>query len=116
MCLVENYTVNRKEKKMKRFYYEFNKNEYYALIAVSIDGNDSYTKAFKKAIEIYMKNVSGNSIEEVLQEGSPIETTMEYAFMKYMYAPNNQKRIVQSLIQEFESVENGVLLIDGSLI
>jgi hypothetical protein len=101
---------------MKQFYYEFNENEYYTLIAVSIDENDLYTRAFKKAIEIYIENVSGSNIDEVLEEGSPNERTKEYAFMKFMYAPNNQKSTVKELIQEFESVENGVLLIDGALI
>lgn len=101
---------------MKQFYYEFDENEYYALIAVAVDENDLITKPYKKATEIYVEEVAGESVEQVLEEAVPNDRTKEYAFMKFMYAPNLPEKTVKELINDFESTQNGVLLVDGSLI
>lgn len=99
-----------------QFYYEFDENEYYALIAVNVDENDLYTKPYKKATEIYVETVGGESVEQVLDEAHPNERTKEYAFKKFMYAPDLDNKSVTGAIKEFEEMKNGVLLIDGSLI
>lgn len=101
---------------MKQFYYEFNEHDYYGLIAVSVEESDLKINPYKKATEIYVEYISGESVEEVLEEGTPNERTKEYAFMKFMHAPNHQDDNVKVLIEQFESTTDGVLLIDGALI
>ncbi|PAD70865.1 hypothetical protein CHH83_01305 [Bacillus sp. 7586-K] len=97
-------------------YFEFSENEYYGLVAVYVDKNDLKTKPYKKATEIYVRNIGGESVEVVLEEASPIHVTKEYAFMKFMYAPNTLEVSTGDLIKEFENTKDGVLLVDGSLI
>ncbi|NHC19569.1 hypothetical protein G6554_14955 [Bacillus sp. MM2020_4] len=101
---------------MKQFYYEFNENEYYGLIAVSVEEDDLKTNPYKKATEFYVEYIGGETVEEVLDEAHPNLRTKEYAFMKFMYAPNHLDDNVKILIEQFEETTNGVLLIDGSLI
>jgi hypothetical protein len=100
----------------KQFYYEFNENEYYGLVAVTVDENDLKTKPYRKAAEIYVKNIGGESVEELLEEALPSETTVEYALTAYIRGNGNDDYTVKELIKEFEETKNGVLLVDGSLI
>lgn len=97
-------------------YFEFREHDYYALIAVEVDKDDLKTKPFKKATEIYIEVVAGESVEEVLDEADPILVTKEYAFMKYMNCPAFEDETVKTAKREFEETKNGLLLIDGSLI
>ena len=101
---------------MKHFYYEFDENEYYGLVAVSVEENDLYTTPYKKATDIYVKAIGGISVKDVLEEATPNDRTKEYSFMKFMYAPNHQQDSINKLIQQFEETTDGVLLVDGSLI
>lgn len=101
---------------MKQFYYEFDENEYYGLVAVSVEENDFKTTPYKKATKMYVEVIAGGSVNEVLDEAEPNERTKEYAFMKFMNAPNTMDETVRDLIQEFEDTTDGVLLVDGSLI
>jgi hypothetical protein len=101
---------------MKQFYYEFNENEYYGLVAVSVQDNDLKTVPYKKATEVYVKTIAGDNVEEILDEAEPNERTKEYTFMKFMKAPNHQNESVESLIRQFEETKDGALLIDSSLI
>ena len=101
---------------MKQFYYEFNENEYYGLVAVNVEENDLKTVPYKKATKMYVEVIAGDSVDEILDEAEPNLRTKEYAFMKFMNAPNTLNQTVRDLIQEFESTTDGVLLIDGSLL
>lgn len=101
---------------MNKFYYEFNENEYYGLITVSVDKDDLYTKPYKKAAEIYAQQIGGESAESVLSEAMPNERTKEFAFMKFAYAHDTLPYTVDKIIKGFEITENSTLLIDGSLI
>lgn len=62
-------------------YFEFNKHEYYALIAVDGDAD--------KAIEVYVENVGGDSVEQVKEEGFPSEITREQALEIFTNALNS---------------------------
>jgi len=99
-----------------QFYYEFKEQDYYALIAVNVEKYDLKTKPHKKATELYVGVVAGESVEEVLEEGDPIQVTKEYAFMKFIYAHEYESQTVKELIKQFEESENEVLLIDSALI
>lgn len=102
-----------------RYYFEFSDNEYYALVAVEVDEEEILhedVRPFKKATEFYVEIVAGDSVEQVLEEAHPYQRTKEYAFMKYTYALKNEKLTVSELVDEFEDMSNGVLLIDGSLV
>lgn len=101
---------------LNQFYYEFNENEYYGLVAVNVDKSELKTKPHVKATELYLEGIGGESVEEILDDAIPNQRTKEYAFMKFAYAPNTPNQTVEELIKEFESIENGVLLVDGSLI
>lgn len=94
---------------MNMKYFEFNKHEYYALIAVNGDVD--------QAIEIYVENVAGDSAEQVKEEAVPVELTREQALVTYLVSlarptidtPMNQ------LHADFCDCGDGVLLIDGAL-
>ena len=99
-----------------KYYYEFDRHEYYGLIVVSIEEFNRNTAPYKKAASIYIRDIGGESVEEVLREGYPTQLTPEKAFKKFMYAPNHQDETVKTLIKQFEGMTDSVLLIDGSLI
>ncbi|ABS23183.1 hypothetical protein [Bacillus cytotoxicus] len=90
-------------------YFEFNKHEYYALIAVNGDVD--------KAIEIYVENVAGDSAEQVKEEAVPVELTREQALSTYLVslARPTIDTPINKLHAEFCDCEDSVLLIDGSL-
>lgn len=100
---------------MKQHYFEFDDHEYYGLIAVNMEEEDR-NEPHEKAIEIYVSEIAGVCFYSVSEEGKPEQITKEQAFMKFMYAPNHEDNDVKTLIKQFEEMENGVLLIDGSLI
>jgi hypothetical protein len=101
----------------KQFYYEFDENEYYGLVVVTVDDeNDLYTKPYRKAAEIYVQTIGGESVDELLEEALPNLRSLEYALGKFIKAPNNEDCTAKDLIKEFEETKNGVLLVDGSLI
>lgn len=93
-------------------YYEFDKQEYYALIVVKGKFFDAYNKAFK----IYVEYVGGEDVYEVKREGSPTELTKDQALLRFIKAKNNENETVGNLIKQFEKAENFPLLIDGSLL
>jgi hypothetical protein len=97
-------------------YYEFSENEYYALVAVTTDENDLHAKPHKQAAEIYVAYVSGESVEEVLEEAEPNLRTKEYAFMKFIYGTTEGIYTVKEAIKDFEETKHGILLIDSSLV
>ncbi|QWH76428.1 hypothetical protein EXW59_06800 [Bacillus mycoides] len=87
-------------------YFEFNKHDYYALMAVKDGGEE-------KAIELYVENVAGESIEEV-EEGLPVEITREQALSKYLDVMG--KGDISEWIKMFNQCENLPVLIDGTLV
>ncbi|WP_176539475.1 hypothetical protein [Bacillus cereus] len=90
-------------------YFEFNKHECYTLIAV--DGG-AY-----KAIEVYVENVGGDSVEQVKEEGLPLEITREQAleiFINTLKATcSNEKK--HKWEEEFNNYKDAPIIIDGSL-
>lgn len=91
-------------------YYEFNKSEYYALIAVK-GGRGPF---YKRAIQIYIEEVTGGESEGV--EWYPKKISKSEAFLKFVLAEEHLNQTVQDVIDEFEKIENGLVLIDGNLI
>lgn len=96
-------------------YYEFNKQDYYALIAVKEkEGRDSLEKAF----EIYHEIVGYNSVQEVKEAGTPTP-------MLYTEAINLYKKTMAEIssidsmnehIKQFNEYEDTVVLIDGAVV
>ncbi|TQR21818.1 hypothetical protein [Psychrobacillus vulpis] len=100
-----------------KYYYEFNENEYYALVVVTVEGIEPGVKPpYKQATEIYVEIVGGESVESVLEEAHPNLRTKEYAFTKVMRDPTIAEQTLKEAIKEFDSIDNGVLLIDASLL
>jgi len=95
-------------------YCEFNKHEYYALIAVKKTRH--FTQVYQKAYKLYVEIVAGESVNEIKQEGLFDELTKDQASLKFMLIEENQGRIVKELVEMFESIEDAVVLIDSSLI
>jgi len=94
-------------------YFEFNKTDYYALIAVATEED-----AITDAMEIYAKHVAYDSVEELKSNGLyPDELTKDQALLKFLTAKRNEDFTVKRLLQEFEGCnEDCVLLIDGLLL
>lgn len=100
----------------KQFYYEFDEHEYYALIAVNVNSDDLKTKPHKQAAKIYFEQVGGESADDILEEATPNERTKDQAAAKFFWASQYEKKTPEDLVNEFESIQNGVLLIDAALL
>jgi len=99
-------------------YFEFNKHEYYGLVATHREKEEIKTSAKShrdQAFEIYYETVAGDSIESVVFEGEPNEISKSEALLKFLLAADVKNEIVGELIDEFECIKSGVVLIDGSL-
>lgn len=105
-------------------YFEFNKSEYYGLIAVRKDFSPennpfklSGDPAWKVAIQTYIETVCGDD-EEAIEaiESYPKEVSKSEALLKWLLASDNKGYAVADAIAKFESIENGLVLVDGSLI
>lgn len=81
-------------------YFEFNKHDYYALMAVKDGGEE-------KAIELYVQIVAGDSIEE---EGLPLEITRGQALSKYLdvMGKDNISEWIKMFNQNEEALELGL--------
>ena len=88
-------------------YYEFNNQEYYALIV---------TSSLEKAYEFYLNDVGGDSLEQIKEEGALDVLNPIDALIKYGLAEDNRDRSFKEVFNEFKGVTNGLLLIDGSLV
>ncbi len=94
-------------------YYEFNKQDYYALIAVNPwpeEGLYPVDQAFKK----YVECVGGETVEEVKAEGLPDEVSRDYALVKYAKIGELQNEPNEETLRTFN--EGDLLIIDGSLV
>ncbi|WPK12254.1 hypothetical protein R6U77_00785 [Lysinibacillus louembei] len=99
-------------------YFEFNKQEYYGLVATHRETSEIKVSAKShrdQAFEIYYEAVAGDSIESVTNEGEPNEISKSEALLKFLLANDTKNDIVGELIEEFEGIKKGVVLIDGSL-
>ena len=104
-------------------YFEFNNHDYYGLIAVRTDLSElnkvqrAIAKSGEyKAAKLYSETIAGENVEEVLEQGYPTQISKSEALLKYLLAPDLCHKTVRELVKEFEEVENGVLLVDGSLV
>ena len=94
-------------------YFEFNKHEYYGLVATHREASEIKTSAKShkdQAFEIYYEAVAGDSLESVLLEGEPNEISKSEALLKFLLAKDTKNEIVGELIEEFETIKNGVVL------
>jgi hypothetical protein len=95
-------------------YCEFNKHDYYALIAVK--KTCPYTNVYIKDFKLYVEIVSGEKTEEIRQQGPYDELTRDQALLKFLLASDNQDRVVKEILKEFDSIEDNIVLIDSSLV
>jgi hypothetical protein len=109
---VKNYTWTGDYQKdgEPTLYFEFNKSEYYGLVAVK-GGNGPF---YKRAIQTYIETVTGEEVERI--EPYPKQISKSEAFLKFLLAEEHLGKTVGEVIAEFERIENGLVLIDGSLI
>ncbi|PGX99897.1 hypothetical protein COE15_14570 [Bacillus cereus] len=90
-------------------YFEFDKHEYYALIAA---------ENAEKAIGIYVENVAGDSVDQIKEEGAPSEVTREQAleiFTNTLNAICSTERKYK-WEEEFNGYKDDPILIHSSLI
>jgi hypothetical protein len=104
-------------------YFEFREHEYYGLIAVKTDlaGLNRIHRATAKmgsdkAFDVYVETIAGQTVDEIKEEGYPVEISKSEALIKFLLAPDNSNQNVEKLISEFEKAENDALLIDASLV
>lgn len=94
-------------------YFEFYKQEYYALIKVN--GTKSID-AYNKSVRLYVEHVGGGNVTEVKLEGTPRELTKEEALLRFLKADGNKEEKVGYLLNQFEIAEDVPLLVDSSLL
>lgn len=92
-------------------YFEFNKSEFYGLVAIK-GGKGPF---WKRAFQVYKETVIGKE-EAVVIEEYPTHISKSEAMLKFLLAPNNSNEVVSDLIRKFEKIENGLLLTDVYLI
>ncbi len=95
-------------------YYEFNKHEYYALMAVKKD--QPYRDTYNKSVKLYVDIVAGESVAEVKKEGIPTQITRNQALLKWLTCKDNKDTNVGILIDDFNGCEDTVLLVDSTLV
>lgn len=109
---------NKEAWKPHTMYCEFNKHDYYALIAVKKD--KPYRNTYHKAYKLYAQIVAGEDtprgIAELKEEGLYTELTRDQALLKFLLVGDNKDRNVGELVKEFDAIEDNVVLIDSSLI
>lgn len=94
-------------------YFEFNKTDYYALVAVKPDKADSMIKAMK----LYVAYVAYDSVYELRRESlHPEEVTKDHALLKFLAAPGNDDVTVGVLKKQFNECVDLPLLVDTALI
>jgi len=94
-------------------YYEFNKTDYYALLAVKEVKTDNMIKAMK----LYVKYVAYDSVDELRANSMhPKEISKNEALLKFLMSPSSEEMTVKNVVKQFNDCEDSVLLIDGSLL
>lgn len=96
-----------------KMYFEFNEQDYYGLITVETDPDGYFVD---DAAQVYVDTVGGETIEEILEEGEPVQVSKEYAFWKLANCHGMENQTLESLLKEFEESENTAVVIDGSLV
>jgi len=104
-------------------YFEFNSHEYYGLVAVK-DDFGKMTKLQKaltktgeeKAFAMYVKEIAGDSVDEIKVEGYPKLISKSEALLKFLLAQDNAEESVEEVINQFTGFHNGALLVDSSLL
>lgn len=97
---------------MTSAYYEFNEQEYYGLLAIREAGGNEHVRA----AEVYVAEIGGDTVTEVLAEGEPVRLSAEEAFERFFRSAEQEGISEANARKEFEEIAEGVLLIDGSLI
>ncbi|MDA2322045.1 hypothetical protein [Bacillus cereus group sp. Bc177] len=93
-------------------YFNFDKHEYWALVAA---------ETVEVAYEVYAKEVGGEdgNPESVKEEGEAVEVTKELAFGKFLNAvahlEENKGRTIKDFTNEFLDHENTTILITSEL-
>ncbi|MEX0415468.1 hypothetical protein [Bacillus sp. C30] len=89
-------------------YFEFNKHEYWALVAA---------ESLENAYEVYTEEVAGESVEQVKSEGAPKEILKLEAHEMYARAIRKEDKEI-SLVQiteDFMKLKNTTVLITSEL-
>lgn len=88
-------------------YFEFDKHEYWALVAA---------ENTEKALDVYTEIVAGESGEQVRGEGIPTEITKKQARRKYVDALlSTTSSALDEIILDFNQRKNDVVLIESSV-
>lgn len=91
------------------FYFEFNKHEYWALIA---------SNSADKALQIYLEEVGHNTIEEIIEEGFPDIISKDRAFCMFLSAESSEEGItreIEDVKKDFNRLTNTTILITKGL-
>lgn len=93
-------------------YYEFNKADYYALLAVK----ESKGSTMMKAMKLYVEHIAYDDVTELRVNGlHPNEISKDEALLKFLKAPGNEELKIQDAVKLFNNCEDGILLIDSAL-
>lgn len=103
-------------------YFEFTEHECYGLVAVRKDFSLMSRREWataktgqEAAFEVYAEEVAGIDVEDVRNEGYPRLISKSEALLKFLLAEDNAKESVEELINQFNDIQNGTILIDSSL-
>jgi len=98
-------------------YYEFNNHGYYGLVVIEVEENQSSEVDFlKQAAGVYVEQIAGESVQDVLEEGSPDLVTKEYAYWKFAQCDDIKEMTNREALAEFNGRKNDAIVIDGSLL
>lgn len=89
-------------------YFEFNKHEYWALVAA---------ESVEKAYEVYAEEVACESAEQVKEEGNPREMMEIDAHIMYerVVRKNGDERKISEIAKDLLAMKNTTVLITSEL-
>ena len=89
-------------------YFEFDKHEYWALVAA---------ETLEKAYEVYAEEVAGESVEQVKAEGEPKEKLKLDAHEMYVLAirKEDKETSLVEITEDFMKLKNTTVLITSEL-
>lgn len=99
-------------------YYEFNTGiaPYYAIIATTVDTNDLRANSQHKAVALYQEQVSEMGDKDSAKHFGGYVITEEQAFYKFAGGSRIYNESITKVLDDFHSIKNGIVIIDGSLL
>lgn len=99
-------------------YFEFSTDRapYYAIIAATVDTDDLRANPQHNAVALYEEQVSEMDDEDSAKHFGGYVIPKEQAFYKFAEGSRIYNDSITKVLNDFHSIKNGIVIIDGSLL